>query len=262
MSCYTNESSLSKEPLISGIVTFHAEGILAHYTLLGLERLRKHAALEGILVEFVVVLDCADLQTREIVTENPVLQDIDRVLEVCNGDPGLSRNCGIAEARGSYIGIFDGDDYYSANWLVEALRTVRSRIGSVVVHPEYQISFGSIHCIARPVDLDEYPDFPLSSCLAVHPWTACAFGTRQMFLDCPYQPSNVRKSGFGFEDWHWNLELLTLGYRHVSASGTAHYYRRQISSNLMTDIAHGAIIRSGRFFSAGNHWEHKDEMLA
>ncbi len=255
MSDLARELSMGDEPLVSGIVTFHGEGIVAHYTLLGLDRLRKHALAEGIPVDFVVVLDNADAETREIVVNCPVLQDTDTVLEVGNCDLGLSRNSGIEVARGDFIGVFDGDDYYSANWLAEALRTVRLRTGKVVVHPEYQISFGTIHCIVRPVDLDEQKDYPLVSCLAVHPWTACAFGCREMFLECPYEATNAKQSGFGFEDWHWNLELLAKGYRHVSAAGTAHYYRRKATSLLTETIANSAIIRPGRFFSSGKHWE-------
>jgi len=255
MSNAVNTSSSGSEPHVSGIVTFHGEGILAHYTLLGLDRLRKYALAEGIHTEFVAVLDCADAETREIVLNSPVLGGDDTVLEVDNRDLGLSRNSGIQAARADLIGVFDGDDYYSANWLAEALSTLRLRTGNVVVHPEYQVSFGTAHCIARPVDMDEELDYPLVSCLAVHPWTACAFGTREMFLEFPYGATNARQSGFGFEDWHWNLELLAHGYRHVSAAGTAHYYRRKAASLLTDTIANNAIIRPSRFFSSGKHWE-------
>jgi hypothetical protein len=41
----------SNLPLISAIVTVHAEGLVAHHTLLGLERLRSYAANHGITVE-------------------------------------------------------------------------------------------------------------------------------------------------------------------------------------------------------------------
>ncbi|MBK7953701.1 MAG: glycosyltransferase family 2 protein, partial [Candidatus Accumulibacter sp.] len=105
-------------PHISAIVTFHGEGLLAHKTLLGLERVRRFTEAQGIIVELVAVLDSADSETTDIVTRCPVLRATDQVLEVNNRDPGVSRNSGVFVARGHCIAIFDGDDFYTKNWLL------------------------------------------------------------------------------------------------------------------------------------------------
>ena len=133
---------------ISAIVTFHAEGLVAHRTLLGLERVRKYANQHNIVVEFVLVLDTADTETTRIVRSSPVLREIDQILEVTNADQGASRNSGIVAPRGNYLGLFDGDDYYSENWLVAALETIRKKKVLVVVHPTYVVTFGEIHPFA------------------------------------------------------------------------------------------------------------------
>lgn len=239
---------------VDAIVTFHSEGIVAHRTLLGLNRLRRHAEENGIQVGIIAVLDCADGDTREIVRSSPLLGGNDQILEVSNGEPGLSRNNGISASSADYVGIFDGDDYYSANWLTEALATARSRTGDVIVHPEYQISFGTVHCVARSLDMDETPDYPLGNCLTVNPWGVCSFGRRELYLSCPYHSLEFKNNGFGFEDWHWNLEVLTRGMRHVSAPGTCHFYRRKPSSALVSQSAAGAIMKPSAFFESVQPW--------
>ena len=85
---------------ISAVVTFHAEGLVAHRTLLGLERVRRYANQHNIVVEFVLILDTADAETSRIVRSSPVLREIDQILEVTNADQGASRNSGIAVALG------------------------------------------------------------------------------------------------------------------------------------------------------------------
>ena len=246
-------------PQISAIVTFHAEGLVAHHTLLGLERLRRHADHQGIPVEFVAVLDAADAETVRVVTSSPVLRFCDQIIKTDNKDLGSSRNEGIHEARGLYIAIFDGDDYYSENWLTEAMKVVGAASGEIVVHPEFQISFGSDHCIARSIDMDEQPDYPMANCLSVHPWTACSFARRELYLKHPYHRTDLRQTGFGFEDWHWNLEIIAHDIRHILVPATAHFYRRKSSSMLTEMIAQHATIRTSRFFDHPSAWINKTE---
>jgi len=243
-----------RNPHVSGVVTFHNESIVAHRTLLGLERVRRHSEQQGINVELIAVLDNADSETIRIVSSCPVLRDSDQILVVENSDLGLSRNNGINAANGSFIGFFDGDDYYSANWLTQAVHTIRHKENEVAVHPEYQISFGKMHCIARPPDMDQEKNYPLVTCLTTHPWTSCVFARKDTFLTYPYERTQVKNTGFGFEDWHWNLELVAAGIKHISALGTAHYYRRKPSSVLTEQVQNGAIIRPSRFFSPDAEW--------
>lgn len=239
---------------ISAVVTFHAESLLAHRTLLGLERVRRYAGLHNIVVEFVLVLDTADLDTRRVVYASPVLREIDQKIEVSNADLGASRNSGVAVARGNYVGIFDGDDYYSENWLVGAFNTIRAKEGRVVIHPDFVVSFGAIHAIAQILDMDNSPDYPLTNCFSVHPWVSSSFARRQIYLDHPYHRADTQETGFGFEDWHWNLELLASGVRHVSASGTALFYRRKYSSLLVNQLTDKAIVRPSKYFSVPDKW--------
>jgi hypothetical protein len=59
--------SESAYPVISAVVTFHSIGLLAHKTLRGLGRVRDFTEGQGISVELVAVLDCADSETQRVV---------------------------------------------------------------------------------------------------------------------------------------------------------------------------------------------------
>jgi glycosyltransferase involved in cell wall biosynthesis len=247
--------------LISAVVTFHEEGLLAHKTLLGLERVRNFTEAQGISVELVVVLDCADAETARIVKSSPVLRASDLVLDVSNKDPGASRNSGVGAARGSYIGVFDGDDYYTKNWLLKALAVVRSKKGAVVVHPECLITFGTIKWFSSVWDMDDRKEHSLSNCLALNMWIATSFGSKELYLRHPYHRNDFLKTGFGFEDWHWNLELIGHGVRHVTAKKTALFYRTKEVSTFTNHSAAGVVIRPSEFFNHPEWWDKFDETV-
>ena len=239
---------------ISAVVTFHNEGLLAHKTLLGLERVRIYATAVGLRVELVIVLDSADIETTRVVTSSPILRSSDILIKVKNGDLGASRNDGVSAASGEYISIFDGDDYYSENWLFEALNTAINRRGDVIIHPDYIVSFGTVYSIGRVLDMDLNPDYPIANLFSVHPWVSSSFGKKDIYLKFPFVRSDTKITGFGFEDWHWNLELVAHGVRHISASNTAIFYRRKPSSMLACQVSENAIVRPSIFFVNTKSW--------
>ncbi|MDT4855632.1 hypothetical protein FQZ97_899950 [compost metagenome] len=249
-----SNSDRASTPAISVVMTFHREQVLANFALLGFLRVRTAAEAAGIAVELVAVLDSADEETTRIVTSHPAIRHDDQVLRVQNGDLAASRNDGIASAHALYIAILDGDDYYSKNWLTEALRMAEAAVGRVIVHPELTVSFGAVHCVAETFDMDR-GNYPMASCMMVHPWISCSFGLRDIYKRHPYQPTRLRDTGFGFEDWHWNLETVADGIRHVTAPKTALFYRRKASS-MVTEMAQGgAIVRPSRFFDEPERWK-------
>lgn len=233
---------------VSLVMNFHAEGVLAQWSLWGVQRMRKHADCQGIRVQLVAVLDCADAETTRMVKAHPALCEGDQVLEVRFADLGLSRNAGAENARSNYVGFLDGDDYCSATWLTAALEIARAHGDRVVVHPEYIVSHGATRALARAVDqLTE--DYDVANCFKAHPWGSAVFASRSVFLEIPYQSTRVRETGFGYEDWHWGLEVIASGRRHTVAAQTAFFYRRKRDSMLVDMNARQAVLRPGQFFA-------------
>lgn len=235
---------------ISMIMNFHAEGVLAQWSLLAFQRMRAAAYFQGIAVQLVAVLDCADADTRRIVTGHVALedQDQDQVIEVSHADLGLSRNAGIPHAKGRYVAYLDGDDYCSANWLIRALSVARACGDRVVIHPEYILSHGVIQSVGRVIDQVADDSFELANCFKSHPWGSAVFARRSIFEEVPYQATQVRQTGFGYEDWHWGLEVIASGRLHTVASRTAFFYRRKHSSMLVDMNDRQAVLRPSRFF--------------
>lgn len=241
------------KPIISQIITFHCEGVLAHLTLRSMMRVREYALARKIPVELVLTLDNADELTTRIVKSHALVTRLDQVIELNHGDLGSSRNSGVSAAQGEYVGVMDGDDHYSANWLVAALETANTTTAPAVVHPELCVSFGTSCSVGRFVDMTSDP-FPLAACISHHPWGACSFGRREIYVNHPYQRTDVKKTGFGYEDWHWNVELVAHGIKHVCAPETAHFYRRKADSMLTSMTAAGATIRPSSFFDKVDLW--------
>ena len=244
----------SGAPLVSAVVTFHGEGLLAHKSLLGLERLRVFAESRGILVELIAVLDFADSETTRVVSSSPVIRANDKVIKVCNADPGISRNSGISIASGKYISIFDGDDFYSETWICKALEVSLCKIGSVIVHPEHTVSFGAVHAVSEVWDMDDNKNYSLANAFTLHPWISCSFGEKDLYIKSPYQRADTKTTGFGYEDWHWNLELISQGVRHVTAKETALYYRTKLSSRFTDQNGSKSILRPSNFFNQTKKW--------
>lgn len=242
------------KPIISQIVTFHSEGVLAHLTLTSILRIREYASIRATPIEFILTLDKADELTTRLVKEHSLVTKLDQIIEVNHGDLASSRNTGIQAARGEYIGTMDGDDHYSANWPVAALDLAKASKTPVVIHPELCISFGSSHSVARIVDMTK-DGFPLAACLTHHPWISCTFGTREIYIKYPYQRTDIKETGFGYEDWHWNVELVAHGIKHICAPKTALFYRRKAESMVTTMASAGAIIRPSTFFDKVDLWD-------
>lgn len=233
---------------VSAIITFHREGLLAHTTLLSIERCRRAAEEAGLSVEFVITLDNPDPETRRIVTNHPAVRATDRVLEVDFRDLSSCRNHAVQHARGHYIGTFDGDDYFSANWITRCVELIRKDGEKHIFHPAIMVAFGGWNAYWWQVDqLEEY--YRPGSLLIMNYWNACAFAAREVFECCPYHVSRVGAAGFGFEDWHWNCETIANGFVHRLARGTVRFERRKPGGSL--NVAHqqaGAVIRPSSFF--------------
>jgi glycosyltransferase involved in cell wall biosynthesis len=240
--------SATPEPKVSAIITLHHEGMLAHLTLNSIERVRRHAEARAIPVELVIVLDRADEETRRIARRHPALRASDLLTEVDFGDLSLSRNHGISLARAECIGTFDGDDYFSENWVTTAWTYVQHYGPRTIVHPEMMIAFGALNAYWWQLD-QTGAHYRAAAQLMINYWNACAFARREAFRDLPYVVARVGEAGFGFEDWHWNCETIAAGYVHRLALGTVRFERRKATGSL--NAAHesvSAVIRPSAFF--------------
>ncbi|WP_445363940.1 glycosyltransferase [Microbulbifer sp. ANSA003] len=151
------------------------------------------------------------------------------MLEVNLGDLGESRNHLIGVAESDFVGTFDGDDYFSENWITQAVKLAAAN-ELYICHPEIIITFGKEKQWWRQPDqiADRVAKEVL---LKLNPWNACMVTNLALAKEVPYQPVAV-ESGLGFEDWHWNAETMSLGKIHRSVPKTVRYERRKVFGSL------------------------------
>ena len=233
---------------VTAVITLHREGLLAHSTLLNIDSCRREAEKFGLVTEFVITLDNADAETIQVVEDCKILRNTDKVLPVSFGDLSSCRNHAVAHAKGNFVGTFDGDDYWSRNWIIECVRAIGYTDRSHIFHPDLMIAFGAWNAYWWQIDQSS-EFYKKESLLVSNYWNACAFAAREVFEAVPYEVSRVGEEGFGFEDWHWNCETIANGYTHGTAKNTARFERRKRGGSL--NNAHhvaGSVVRPTAFF--------------
>jgi glycosyltransferase involved in cell wall biosynthesis len=234
---------------ITAVLNVHREGILAHASVLSIARARQVAEAAGIAVEVIAVADCSDRATLDTLAEaNGV-----RVLETNVDDLGLARNAGVAAATGKYIAFLDGDDLWGPNWLLAAYEAALNA-SAVIWHPEASLFFGPtqkpywlIHPEMETIEGDWV------SLGIRNQWTSLSFAQREIYLQTPYRGTDLA-TGFGYEDWSWNSEVVAKGCIHKTVQGTTHLVRVQDTSLLRRTIATDALMMPSSLMRSRIGW--------
>jgi len=230
---------------ITVIINGHREGLLAWPSLLSLAAAVRNAEDNGLRIEVIGVLDRPDGATIEIFHGYPGNRCM-RILHVENGDPGRSRNNGIAAARGNWIAFLDADDLWCNNWLLAAHQSAERDGRSIIWHPEVNVYFGTHPHVFAHVDMED-PDYDHLGLALTNYWTALCFAPRSLLLDTPYPETTLNRQ-IGYEDWGWNMETIARGALHKVVPGTGHAIRmKEVSVVRQTTAARALPHPSGLF---------------
>lgn len=209
-------------PDISIILTFHNEGMVIHKTFLALDRMTKQLDNNNVSYEIIAHIDNGDETTTNYIKSIEKSHKL-RVFYNSFGEPAQSRNFSIEQANGKYVCLMDGDDLFSENWLIDAYRLQESYDEDVILHPEYNITFG----------LDEQPRFwrmkdsyDLETDTLIlfgrNRWCAGTFLKKDVAVRFPYKKA---VGCYGFEDWQYNCETRASGIKHNIVPGSILFYR-------------------------------------
>jgi len=214
---------------ISVAVTAHSETVVAGPTMHSAEMAIRAAEAEGLRIERLIGLDAASDACREFFMQ-PAFSEW-KVELLDNRDLGASRNDLAMRAKGRWIAFLDADDLFSYNWLllgVERLRLAEKVGERVIVHPEMNWFFdGAASLLVNPAQHD--PLFTPIYFYIGNYYDSLCIAPRKLHVEIPYVRRDV-KNGIGFEDWRWNIETASAGWRHVIAEDTILFKRRQDSS--------------------------------
>jgi len=228
---------------LSVIVTLHSESVVAGPTICSAEAAVAHAERQGFSVECLLAFDTPSDACRAFF-DQPAYARWTKC-EFRFRDQGKTRNTAIADARGRWVALLDGDDLFSENWLTEALKLLsdaEAQNRRVVVHPELNWIFDAGQFVfAKPNQSDALFSSFYFSC--ANYYDALCVAPRQAWIDHPY-PDRAVKDGFAYEDWQWGVETLAAGWVHVTAPNTIIFKRRRDSSQTHESRSNTVMIRA------------------
>lgn len=239
---------------VTCVVNAHKESHLIYPTLYSVKRAGDYARQCGLTIEYMVILDSSDEDTVQIVERE--MSGLANIHHVKFGDLALSRNCAIENATGKYTVFIDGDDLWGKSWVVDAFIMAEQDPRRLVLHPEFNIYFGSHKDhIFRHIDM-ESPEFVLDFIYERNYWTALSFARTDIFQEFPYRKNTIR-DGFGYEDWTWNFDTVSSGILHKVVPSSCHFIRRGKQRSSLLDItnsngAHPRILKIYRKHDAGD----------
>jgi len=207
------------------VVTAHGEGRLLRPTLRSVTAAIELVSAAGDDTELLLVCDNADALTlaeAAAFAERPRSFDM-RVEQLSLGESGAARNAAASRARGEFIAYVDGDDLVSSNYFVDSLAILRQTDRQIVLHPEIVVSFGARSLLWRTESTRTH-EIDHRDLLRHNLWPASCVTARSVILATPYR-SLPPESGYGPEDWLWNIDTSAAGVVHDVTPNTVFFYR-------------------------------------
>lgn len=233
-------------PSLAVIATAHREGLLIWPGLRSLAAAVRRARQRDFKVEVLVVLDRADLLTRQLAEQGVRTGLIDRLVETDHGDPGRARLSGLQATRSEYVAIFDLDDVISSNWLTVSLETLATEGARHIIHPEWRIFFGG-HWGWQRYPRQSDKEFDPRQQLFFYYWSSTVVASREAWIECPY-PDTGTGTGYGHEDWQWGCCTLASGWSHTVAPDVVRFYRYREDGVCQRHERAGAVIPPTIYF--------------
>jgi hypothetical protein len=216
---------------IAAVVNLHEEGSTATPSIISAWRACEAARENGLFVELLLVLDNPDDATTEVAASWTSRGA--RVVDVAEGDLGAARNAAVADINAEWIAFLDADDLWGEDWLIRAHGAASESLNASIEvwHPQVNVIFGDHHSLLHHIDSTD-PRFCWSRFALHNAWTALSFVRSGTLRETPF-PRNDLASGFGFEDWSWNMAILDRGGRHRVVTNTCHFIRRVDGASLL-----------------------------
>ena len=244
--------SIKKDEIPAGVsvnITTHSEGILAHKTLRSIYAGILYARARGVLIECNIAIDSGDVETiktvNDFLSENSDLKA--SLYHVDVKDISLSRNFLVDQSRGKYIAFFDGDDFFTENYLYEAYTFAEMRDEPAVYSPRYLIVFEGDHYLVEKLDSESAVDVS-KNLFEINYYIGQSFTHRDIYKKLKYHENS---NGYGMEDWHFSCEVAALGYKFYNVPNTIFFYRRKkTGSLLMSNVQACTTIAPTKLFRA------------
>jgi glycosyltransferase involved in cell wall biosynthesis len=228
-------------------LTAHREGILFYKTLRSTYADITYAQEHGLNIELNITLDNSDAETKNIadmfVKEHSKIRIT--VSEVSFGDVSLCRNFLIDASKGKYIAFFDADDFFTENFIYQAFVLAEKNDQPACYSAKYILNFGGIHCLFPVLDTAS-DEISKQYFFETNYFVSQNFVHRDIYNKIRYSPLT---KGYGFEDWHFNCEVIAAGYEFLTVPETMFCYRRKTTNSLLADhLNSNSLMRATKLF--------------
>lgn len=221
---------MKKDVFLTVGITAHAEGVVAHKTIMSVLVALQNLDARKYPYEIIVHIDNGD-----VATENYFKRwEKDRRFRIIRShfkDLGMSRNCIVKNAKGKYVAFLDADDMLSSNFYVNAIKRMEESDETIMVHPNVQMNFGAgtrLEFTVRTDSFEKFEDAVISA--GVNRWCSSIMGKRETFLKYPYMKT---ENGYGYEDYNLNTNTVGHGIKHMVAPETVMFYRQKAEGSLL-----------------------------
>lgn len=209
---------------LSILLAAHREGLIAHKTMLSIERALKE--LPKLNYEIIVTIDNGDELTKQYFANYHALPI--KVFEINMQDLAASRNFALSKSRGKYIAIIDADDLVSKSWFKSALEQLKGEKIPAVIHTQYSVNFGTKDIVWEKFN-SRSAEEDATIMVWANRWDSAIVTQAEVLKDFPYHSNS---KGFGSEDWHFNSNTLAAGIPHLVSPETVLFVRRKDVSEM------------------------------
>lgn len=246
-----NSTQRKIQPSVAVNITTHTEGYYLHKTLKSVAAAVSRAEENNITCYVNINLDNPDEITKMIANEFKLVGKVTRYVNQF-GDLASSRNFLIEKSKSDYVLFWDGDDLFTENFIVEAVEAAEEYGRPCVVSAENIIKFGKQidTSIFRPGSTTQHSSIK-TALFETNLYISQNLVSREILDHCKYQPN---RKGYGFEDWHWNTQVVALGYEFLVAANTSFFYRQKPDdqSLLKKSLNESFILRKTPLFNPDN----------
>ena len=228
---------------LSVVVTAHDETAVSGPTMHSADRAVAAAREAGYSVQPVIALDAATEATTTYFGQACFDHWERRVYD--ERDLGRVRNTVVKELDCRYVAFLDADDLFSENWLVEgvtALVAAAERGERAIAHPELNVVFDGTRSLLVNIPQDS-PLFTPHYLYARHYYDSLCLVPREAHLEFPYVSRDV-PNGLSYQDFHFTIETLDAGWRHLVVRDTIIFKRRRDVSLVTESTQRKSVVRS------------------
>ena len=225
------------------IVTAHNETAVCGPTMRAADLAVGAARARGFTVQTVIGLD-APLPVTLVYFQQPHFDHWERrVLD--ERDLGMVRNALVRGCDSRYVAFLDADDLFSENWLAEgvaALDAAAARGEHAIAHPELNVIFDGESAVLLNIDQGS-PLFTPYYLYFRHYYDSLKMAPLEAHLEMPYVPRDV-VNGLSYQDFHFTIESLASGWRHIAVKDTIIFKRRRDFSLVTESNTRKSVVRA------------------